>query len=382
VICALLTLLALRPSPAAACTGDCDGNNEVTVNELLVGVNMALGKGPVTLCPSFDRNLDDAITIDELLNAVKVALSGCPPSATPTDTPTPVGTPAAAPTPTTPLENEAPLIPGLPAYRTYPGFPIRLPIGASDPEGGPVHYRVAQLPDGAVLDENAGVLSWLPRDDQLGPFDIPFTVTDEGEPPKSAASRLAVQVSPLDACIEPTCVPASGCESVLVPLSSNCCDGEPKVRVAEAQAECPEGRVLLIGRNTEGFGRLQDCDRVRVVSFAQGGTAVRLNIAARCVNADAPVTLQARLEMSGRVLFDRQQDVIPQLRESGYAEARAVAFAISGAVRFLDLEGQEADLDIMLTDHDGVAVSTRLRLTLTAQALPDLPETDLGALHR
>lgn len=364
-----------------ACTGDCDGDGEVTVNELLRGVNIALG-APLASCPSFDRNRDGAITIDEVLDAVNAALLGCPPHAPPTGTPTattrPTATrmPAVIPTPTTALVNEPPLLLRLPVYRTYPGFAIRFPIGASDPEGGPLHYRAAQLPDGAMVDEDTGVLSWEPRADQLGPFEIPFTVTDEGEPPQSATGRLVVQVSRLDQCIQPTCMPASGCDTAFVPLDTDCCDAEPTARVGEAQADCPEGALLLVGRNAEGFGILQDCDRVQVVNFAQGGTAVRLNIAARCVNASAPVTVQVRLEMRDRVLIDRELAVDLQAGANEYAKAAAVPFAISGAVRFLDLEGQEADLAVTLIDTDGVRVGTRLRLTLTAQELLDLPPSD------
>jgi hypothetical protein len=344
---------------AAACAGDCDGGGAVTINELLMGVNMALGSVPVSGCPSFDRNRDGVVTIDELLDAVRAALVGCP-IATPTPTPL----------------NEPPRLSPVPVYRTYPGFPIRFPITASDPEGGLLHYQAANLPDGAALDDGTGVFSWTPRDDQLGPFYIPFSITDEGQPPQSAAGRLAVQVALLDPCTEPTCTPESGCAAALAPLDTPCCDSEPVVRLSEAQADCPAGGVLLVGRNTEGFGALQNCDRVPVVPFAQGGTAVRLNVAARCVNASAPVTVALRLEMQDRVLIDRQQTVTLQAQDSGYAEARLVSFAISGAVRFLDLEGQEADLDMMLTDESGLVVQTRRRLVLTAQELPNLPEVN------
>ncbi|MFQ5665342.1 MAG: ethylbenzene dehydrogenase-related protein [Candidatus Binatia bacterium] len=63
---------------AASCTGDCDGSNQVTINELLVGVNIALGNQPVSACMAFDANGDDQVTINELLTAVNSALNGCP----------------------------------------------------------------------------------------------------------------------------------------------------------------------------------------------------------------------------------------------------------------------------------------------------------------
>ena len=65
---------AQRRAAAAACTGDCDGDGAVTVDELLVGVNIALGNAPVSACPSFDSNGDGSVTIDEILTAVNNAL--------------------------------------------------------------------------------------------------------------------------------------------------------------------------------------------------------------------------------------------------------------------------------------------------------------------
>ena len=40
----------------AACVGDCDGSGDVTVDEVLTGVNIALGSLPLTECAFFDRD--------------------------------------------------------------------------------------------------------------------------------------------------------------------------------------------------------------------------------------------------------------------------------------------------------------------------------------
>jgi fibronectin type 3 domain-containing protein len=61
-----------------ACVGDCNQSNSVTVDELLVGVNIALGNAPLDQCRSFDASGDGAVTIDEILTAVNNALNGCP----------------------------------------------------------------------------------------------------------------------------------------------------------------------------------------------------------------------------------------------------------------------------------------------------------------
>lgn len=65
------------PSPPN-CAGDCDGDGEVTIDNLLVLVNIALDQAPLTSCSAGDLNGDRSITIDEIVAAVGAALSGCP----------------------------------------------------------------------------------------------------------------------------------------------------------------------------------------------------------------------------------------------------------------------------------------------------------------
>lgn len=75
---AVLTLLLAGAVPAGACTGDCDGNGEVAINELLRGVNIALGMQPLDECAPFDASADGQVGINELLIAVNASLNGCP----------------------------------------------------------------------------------------------------------------------------------------------------------------------------------------------------------------------------------------------------------------------------------------------------------------
>jgi hypothetical protein len=63
---------------AAACAGDCDGDGDVTVDELLRTVAVALGDAPVAACPAAERNGDGSVAVDEILFAVQMALQGCP----------------------------------------------------------------------------------------------------------------------------------------------------------------------------------------------------------------------------------------------------------------------------------------------------------------
>jgi hypothetical protein len=100
--CALGALLASGPAQAQQCVGDCNGDGMVAINELIIGVNIALGSQPASACPSFDVNGDGMVTINELIQGVNNALNGCPAVNTPTNTIPPIDTPTATATFTIP----------------------------------------------------------------------------------------------------------------------------------------------------------------------------------------------------------------------------------------------------------------------------------------
>ena len=73
----ILTITAAYPDAGQAqCVGDCSGDGEVSVDELVNGVSIALGRTAVTACAAFDTNGDSGLTVDELLQGVNAALSG------------------------------------------------------------------------------------------------------------------------------------------------------------------------------------------------------------------------------------------------------------------------------------------------------------------
>jgi hypothetical protein len=59
------------------CVGDCNNDHQVTVDEILTMVNIALGNTDISLCSAGDANHDGQITVDEILTAVNNALNGC-----------------------------------------------------------------------------------------------------------------------------------------------------------------------------------------------------------------------------------------------------------------------------------------------------------------
>ena len=82
-VACLATLLLLPTMLTAACIGDCNADGAVTVDELLLSVNIALGSAAATVCAAVDANGDGEVTINELLAAVNAALNGCPATVTP-----------------------------------------------------------------------------------------------------------------------------------------------------------------------------------------------------------------------------------------------------------------------------------------------------------
>ena len=67
----------MAPSVTAAqCIGDCNGDGQVTVNELIQMVNVALGTLAVSVCTAGDPNGDGQISVNEIVAGVNVALSG------------------------------------------------------------------------------------------------------------------------------------------------------------------------------------------------------------------------------------------------------------------------------------------------------------------
>ncbi len=82
----------------AQCVGDCNGDGEVTVDEVVTMVNIALGNQNIESCTVGDRDGDRVITVDEIVAAVNYLLASCPTTGTPTPTPASTPTPTSGPT--------------------------------------------------------------------------------------------------------------------------------------------------------------------------------------------------------------------------------------------------------------------------------------------
>lgn len=154
---ALLTGLLLLVSAAvsrAACVGDCNASGAVTVDELITGVNIALGSLGLAECTAFESKTDGVVTIDELLAGVNNALAGCaersptltPPVSSPTSivTPPPLVTPTSTETtPHTPTVE--PTVPG-----TIPAPPVTPGVATNTFDAGRFLYEGAGAPQKGV----------------------------------------------------------------------------------------------------------------------------------------------------------------------------------------------------------------------------------------
>jgi len=103
-------LLLASSTPGAGqtgCVGDCNDDRQVKINELILGVNIAIDQALLTDCSSFNLNGNNQVEVNELVTGVNNALDGCPAvptatgRATVTLTPSPTETVTVTPTATT-----------------------------------------------------------------------------------------------------------------------------------------------------------------------------------------------------------------------------------------------------------------------------------------
>ena len=74
---AIAALLGAPQRSVGQCVGDCAGDNQVDIADLVIGVDIALGTQPLSVCPAFDDG-SGVVTIAVLITAVNNSLGGCP----------------------------------------------------------------------------------------------------------------------------------------------------------------------------------------------------------------------------------------------------------------------------------------------------------------
>lgn len=265
----------------SACPGDCDGDLRITIDELLRGVNIALGAATVELCRGFDRDADGLVRIDELLAAVNNALSGCPATApTPTSTPT---SPLPASTPTfthtaTPTETATPT-PTRTSTRTHTAVSATgTPLPTSTPpeaepiaiELGSAHAAPGERTSfGASLSTHGHQVVAVQNDILFDPR-APVAATAGGAPACSANPTIGKEATAFS-FLPHGCVPGESCEAVrAVVLSLDNLDAIPdgaELYRCDVQVDAeaaPEERFSLrcdlpSGSGPEGESLVADC---------------------------------------------------------------------------------------------------------------------------
>ena len=169
MLSALIAFASAHAQPALAadttsCPGDCNRDGVVTINELIVGVNIALETEPVNTCPVFDVNGDGTVTVNEIILGVNASLNDCPsPPATETPTPQATSVATASPTPiaTTSPTEAASATPSPAPTATPTPDPDQLPISdvvARNAAGVAVHLGETVTTEG-VLTVSAGIFA-------------------------------------------------------------------------------------------------------------------------------------------------------------------------------------------------------------------------------
>lgn len=84
-LCAAVLSCSAGDAAAQTCRGDCNGDGQVVVAELITSVNIALGAAAIRACHSVDANGDGRVSVNELIAAVNSVLDGCGVTACPLD---------------------------------------------------------------------------------------------------------------------------------------------------------------------------------------------------------------------------------------------------------------------------------------------------------
>jgi ELWxxDGT repeat protein len=71
------SLWAISAPVDDACSGDCSGDGEVSIDELISGIGITIGDQGIDRCAAMDRAGDGSVAIDDLIAAVGHALEGC-----------------------------------------------------------------------------------------------------------------------------------------------------------------------------------------------------------------------------------------------------------------------------------------------------------------
>lgn len=177
----------------------------------------------------------------------------------------------------------------------------------------------------------------------------------------------AVQAA-LDGC------PAAECGLQPIEAVPRCCATAPDPAIELPSPRCGVEPRLLLGRNIDGFGRIDPCEVVPLLRFAQGGVALRVHVWAACLDASARIRIDVSLRTADDTLVDGTRFARFQERSDGWLEERSLVFELPFPTEPDQYEAVEAELRLQLTDAGGAGAATTTRVVLTMQPVPDEPD--------
>ncbi len=90
--------------------------------------------------------------------------------------------------------NRPPILAPIGNKRVNEGETLTIVIAASDPDGDDLAYSATNLPVGAVFDPATQTFAWTPPHGQAGSYNVTFTVSDNGIPPKQDSEGITITV--------------------------------------------------------------------------------------------------------------------------------------------------------------------------------------------
>ncbi len=274
----LAASICFAAAAPAQCVGDCNDNTAVSINELIVAVNIALGERVVADCQNADPSGDSTVAINELIRCVGSALNGCGP-AEPTPTPEPTFT--LGPT-STPLPVVGPVI----LYFALTAADDSLIHPTTEQDGIPVY----ELPFGRafhiIVEADQGVSRIPPGRDTFRAGDVPSLQIQANRPLGDGSLQVCDGDDPfpggVPAIDPPSFDPTQEIQDTLNDLGCRFLDGSssqaPAGRGCNPQEACLRFEDGTFG--CQSAGTVQYCSQVISVveEFPEGDTLLSARV--------------------------------------------------------------------------------------------------------
>jgi len=281
--------------------------------------------------------------------------------------------------------NQAPVLQPVGDYTLSEGETLVLPLLAVDPDGDPLTFSATNLPAGATLDAQTGVLRWTPNLIQAGDYDGIVLSVSDGH--RSDSETIALQVVNLNQAPLLTLLADQSTRETAelsFTLVANDFDGDP---IAYASLNPLPAGARFDGRSAT-FTWTPNYDQAgeyRLSFLAQDpdGSRDTVDVTVRVDNLDRAPTLavekhQARIGETFRLALtaaDPDFGTTLVYRAKGLPDG-ATLDAATGVIDWTPDVGQAGDSLVLVTVSDG-ELSTTEPLVLRASLAPAAPSVTI-----